>query len=117
MWHGFDLEGKNWLKPAMAVPSASSGSMVATILVSVSKYGYKEMVPYINERDASSLDAYKSTKLAEYFSIDTSCAFKNGHVNPNHIFELFGHFGGHDASQVHLLLLKHIARDPRFHMK
>ena len=36
MWHGFDLEGKNWLKPAMAVPSASSGSMVATILVSVS---------------------------------------------------------------------------------
>ena len=66
MWHGFDLEGKNWLKPAMAVPSASSGSMVATILVTVSKYGYKEMVPYINERDASSLDAYKSKKLAEY---------------------------------------------------
>ena len=89
-------------------------SMAEAILVSVSKYGYKEMVPFINERDAISLDAFKSTKLAECFTIDTSWAFVNGRANPNHIYELFGDFAGHKATQVMLLLLKHIARDPRF---
>ena len=51
------------------------------------------------------------------FTIDTSRAFKNGHTNPNHIFKLFGDFGGHKATQVRLLLLQHIARDPSFHMR
>ena len=95
---------------------ANKNSMAAAILASVSNYGYKEMVPYINERDSTSLNAYKKTKLAEYFRIDTSRAFKNGCANPNHIFELFGDFGGHDATQVRLLLLQHIARDPSYHM-
>ena len=90
--------------------NANRNSMAAAILASVSNYGYKEMVPYINERDATSLNAYKTTKLAEYFTIDTSCAFKNGRANPNHIFELFGDFGEHNATQVRLLLLQHIAR-------
>ena len=83
--------------------------MAEAILAIVSKFGYKEMVPYINERDVISLDTFKSTKLAEYFTIDSSLVFKNGRANPYHIFELFGDFGGHDASQVRLLLLKHIA--------
>ena len=91
-------------------------SMAEAILASISKYGYKEMVPFINERDAISLDAFKSTKLAECFTIDTSWAFVNGHANPNHIYELFGDFAGHEATQVRLLLLKHIARDPSFSM-
>ena len=52
--------------------------MAEAILASVCKYGYKEMLPYINERDAISLDAFKSTKLAEYFTLETSRAFKNG---------------------------------------
>ena len=49
--------------------------------------------------------------------LNTSHAFKNGCANPNHIFKLFGDFGGHDASQVRLLLLKHIARHPCFYMR
>ena len=92
-------------------------SMAAAILASVSRYGYKEMVPFINERDAFSLDTFKSTKLAECFTINTSRVFVNGHTNANHIYELFGDFAGHDATQVRLLLLKHIARDPGFHMR
>ena len=97
--------------------NANKISMAEAILASVSQYGYKDMVPYINARDAISVDAFKSTKLAEYFTIDASRAFKNGCTNPNHIFKLFGAFGGHVATQVRLLLLKHIARDPAFHMR
>ena len=92
-------------------------SMAAAILASVSRYGYKEMVPFINERDAFSLDTFKATKLSECFTIDTSRAFVNGRANANHVYELFGDFVGHDAIQVRLLLLKHIARDPGFHMR
>ena len=39
-------------------------SMAAAILASVSRYGYKEMVPFINERDAFRMDTFRSTKLA-----------------------------------------------------
>ena len=80
-------------------------SMAVAILTSVSKYGYKEMVPFINKRDAFNLDTFKSTKLAECFTINTSQAFVNGHANANHIYELFGDFAGHDATQVRLLPL------------
>ena len=104
------------MEPAM-VANVSKISTAQAILTSVSKYGYKEMVPFINERDATSLNALKSTKLSEYFILNTSHAFKNGRANPNHIFKLFGDFGGHDASQVRLLLLKHIGRHPCFHMR
>ena len=55
--------------------------------------------------------------MAEYFTINSSWAFKNERAIPYHIFELFGDFGGHVATQVRLLLLKHIARDPGFHMR
>ena len=41
----------------------------------------------------------------------------NGRANPNHIYKLFGDFAGYNATQVRLLLLKHIARDPSFHMR
>ena len=87
--------------------STNKLSMAAAILASVSKYGYKGMVPFINYRDAFSLDAFKSIKLAECFTIDTSQAFVNGRANSNHIYELFGDFAGHEATQVRLLLLKH----------
>ena len=97
-----------------AKANAGKISMVEAVLPSMSKYGYKEMVPYINEQDAISLDAFKSTKLAEHFIINTFRTFKNGCVNPNHIFELFRDFGRHDSTQVRLLLLKHIAVGPTF---
>ena len=79
--------------------------MAEELLASVSGFGYKQMVPFINERDAISLDAFKTTKLAECFVIDTSRAFVNGRANPNHIYELFGDFAGYTATQVRLLLL------------
>ena len=92
-------------------------SMAEELLASVSRFGYKQMVPFINERDAISLDTFKTTKLAECFIIDTSRAFVNGRANPNHIYDLFGDFARYTATQVRLLLLKHIARDPGFHMR
>ena len=91
--------------------------MAEELLASVNRFGYKQMVLFINERDAISLDASKTTKLAECFVIDTSRAFVNGPANPNHIYDLFGYFARYTATQVRLLLLKHIARDPGFHMR
>ena len=79
-------------------------------------HGYKVIVPFINERDAITLDKFKTTQLAEYFTIDTSRAFVNGRANSNHIYKLFGDLAGYTATQVRLLLLKHMAKDPGFHI-
>ena len=75
------------------------------------------MVPYINEHDAIGLDTFKTMKLAQVFAVDTSRAYKNGRANPSHLFEIFGHFSGHDAVEVCELLLEHIARKLRLPCK
>ena len=90
----------------MASTSSSSNSIAAELLSNITMYGYKEMVPFINECDAISLD--KTTKLAQVFRVDTSRAYKNGRVNPSHLFEIFGNFSGHDAVEVCELLLEHM---------
>ena len=75
------------------------------------------MVLYIHEHDAIGLDTFKTSKLSEYFAVDTSRAYKNGRANPSHLFELFGFFSGHDAIEVHEILLEHIARNLDFHVQ
>ena len=101
----------------MASTSSSSNSIAAELLSNITRYGYKEMVPYINECDAISLDTFKTTKLAQVFAVDTSRAYKNGRANPSHLFEIFGNFSRHDAVEVCELLLEHIARNLNFHVK
>ena len=109
------VEGR--LKPAMASTSSLSNSKAAELLSNIMKYGYKKMVPYINECDAVGLDTFKTSKLSQYFTVDTSCEYKNGKVNPSHLFELFRSFSGHEAIEVHEVLLEHIARNLNFHLE
>ena len=92
----------------MASTSSSSNSIAAELLSNITRYGCKDMVPYINERDAVGLDTFKTTKLAQVFAVDTSHAYKNGRANPSHLFEIFGHFSGHDVVEVCELLLEHL---------
>ena len=53
----------------MASTSSLSNSIAAELLSNITRYGYKEMVPYINERDAIGLDTFKTTKLAQVFTL------------------------------------------------
>ena len=80
-------------------------------------HNVKKMVPYIHEHDAIGLDTFKTSKLSEYFAVDTSHTYKNGRANPSHLFELFGFFSGHDTIEVHEILLEHIARNLDFHVQ
>ena len=72
------MKVKGRLKPAMASTSSSSNLIAAELLSNITKYGYKKMVPYINEHDAVGLDTFKTFKLSQYFAVDTSHAYKNG---------------------------------------
>ena len=99
----------------MASTSSSSNSIAAELLSNITKYGYKKMVPYINECDAVVLETFKSPKLGQLFAVDTSCTYKNGRANPGHLFEIFGNFSGHDVMEVCELLLEHIAKNLDFH--
>ena len=101
----------------MVSTSSLSNSIAAELLSNITRYGYKEMVLYINECDAIGLDTFKTTKLAQVFAVDTSHAYKNGRANPSYLFEIFSNFSGHDAVEVRELLLEHITRNLNFHVK
>ena len=53
---------QNWIEPAMAA-TWKKVSMAEELLASVSGFGYKQMVPFINERDAISLDTFKNNQV------------------------------------------------------
>ena len=116
-WQVSDCEGDSELKPAMASTSSSSNSIAAELLSNITKYGYKNMVPYISEHNVVGPDTFKSSKLGQLFAVDTSRTYRNGRANPSHLFEIFGHFSGHEAMEVREVLLEHIARNLDFHVK
>ena len=68
-------------------------------------YGYQKFRGVISEWDSISLDIYKASKWVNYFALDTSLTFKNGKVNPDHAYELFGSFNGLSAQEVRMHLL------------
>ena len=71
-------------------------------------YGYKKFCAVISECDSISLDFYKASKWVNNFTLDTSLMFKNGKVNPDHVYELFGSLDGLSAQEVRMHLLEYI---------
>ena len=68
----------------------------------------KKFCLYISEGDSISLEFYKASKWVNYFTLDVSLTFKNGKVNPDHVYELFGSFNGLSAKEVRMDLLEYI---------
>ena len=92
----------------MAANSGISTSMSAELMHKMNPYGYKKFCSYISERDSISLEFWKASKWVNYFALDTSLTFKNGKVDPNHVYELFGTFNGLSAQEVRMHLLEYI---------
>ena len=88
--------------------------MSAELMHKMNPYGYKKFCAFISECDSISLDFYKASKWVNYFALDISLTFKNGKVNPDHIYELFGNFDGLSAQEVRLHLLEYIYENTDF---
>ena len=56
----------------------------------------------------------ENSRWANYFTVDSSNIVKNGHANPNHVFDIFGLFSGHTGTEVHVKLLENIAAEMSF---
>ena len=82
--------------------------MSAELMHEMNPYGYKKFYAVISEWDSISLDFYKASKWVNYFALDTSLTFKNGKVNPDHVYELFGSFNGLSAQEVRNHLLEYV---------
>ena len=76
---------------------------------------YETYVAKLREDDAVTGENYKNSKWANYFMVDASNTVRNGKVNPNHLFELFGSFSSHTSTGVRIHLLKNIASDTSFY--
>ena len=97
----------------MAVQSVPT-SMSAELLQKMNPYGYKRFCAVLNERDSISLEFFKASKWVNYFALDTSLTFKNGKVNPDHVYELFGNYNGLSSRGVHSHLLEYICKNIDF---
>ena len=73
----------------MVAKSCVSTLMSAELMHKMNPYGYKKFCAVISEHD-------------------TSLMFKNGKVNPDHVYELFGSFNGLSAQEVRMHLLEYI---------
>ena len=76
----------------MVAKEGVSTSMSAELMHKMNPYGYKKFCEVISEQGSISLDFYKASKWVNYFTLDTSLTFKNGKVNPDHVYELFSSF-------------------------
>ena len=68
----------------------------------------KKFCSYISECDSISLRFWKASKWVNYFALDISLTFKNGKVNPDHVYELLGNLNGLSAQEVRMHLLEYI---------
>ena len=95
--------------------AGSTSSLAAELLHKISPMPYKTYVAKINECDAVTPDNFKNSRWANYFTIDLSNVVKNGHANPNHVFDTFGSFSGHTGTEVRVKLLENIAANMSFY--
>ena len=98
----------------MAANSGVSTSMSAKLMHKMNPHSYKKFCLYISEHDSISLEFWKASKWVNYFALDISLTFKNGKVNPNHVYELFGNFNGLSAQEVRMHLLEYIYKNIDF---
>ena len=76
---------------------------------------YKTYVAKLNKSDAVTPDNFKNSRWVNYFTVDSSNIVKNGHANPNHVFNIFGSFSGHTGTEVRVKLLENIATEMPFY--
>ena len=98
----------------MAASSGVSTLMSAELMQKMNPYGYKKFCSYISECDSISLEFYKASKWVNYFTLDVSLMFKNGKVNPDHVYELFSSFNGLSAKEVRMHSLEYIYENIEF---
>ena len=92
----------------MAAKNFVSTSKPAKLLSTMKPYGYKRYYASLTEGESISLEFFKASKWVNYFALDTYLTFKNGKVNPNHVYKLFGSFNGLNARNVRSDLLEYI---------
>ena len=95
--------------------ASSTSSLAAELLHKISPMPYKMYVAKINECDAVTADNFKNSRLANYFTVDSSNIVKNGRANPNHVFGTFGSFSGHTGTEVRVKLLENIVANMSFY--
>ena len=95
---------------ARSVPT----SMSTELMQNMNPYGYKKFCAVFAECDSISLEIFKASKWVNYFALDTSLMFKNGKVNPDDVYELFGNFNGLSDRGVRSHLLEYIYENINF---
>ena len=103
-------------KPAMAANKTKGALSIGEHIMPLNLFKYKRYVDVIKENEALSIEEFKKSDWAKYFTIDITYTFRNGKANPNHMFEIFANLSNNRATDVRVALLQNVADDVDFYM-
>ena len=75
-------------------------------------YKLRSLVPYLSPSDATTLEEFSNSKLAEDYYVETVNITCGKYENKNHLFDEFASFCGYDDSvYLRLDMLNHVAEN------
>ena len=79
----------------------ASISITKELLSLVSPYNYSEHIQCLDTDDFVTIRKFKSYDLGYLFNINKENCIRDGEINNDHLYELFGHYSEEDADAVH----------------
>ena len=87
---------------------AASTSMAEEVLAAIKLPNLKQIVAYLSENDAASVDTYVQSEYARDYAIDITNIHWGGEMHQGHVFDIYAEYSRKDSVQVRLDMLKFV---------
>ena len=92
---------------------AASSSMTEELLAAISLPNLKQIVAYLSENDAVTVDQYVQSAYAREYAIDITNIHWGGEMHPGHVYDVFADYCKQDSLQVRLDMLKFVTENQK----
>ena len=87
---------------------AASTSMAEEVLAAIKLPNLKQIVAYLSENDAVSVDTYVQSEYAREYAIDITNIHWGGEMHHGHVYDIYAEYSKKDSVQVRLDMLKFV---------
>ena len=92
---------------------AASSSMAEELLAAISLPNLKQIVAYLSENEAVTVDQYVQSDYAREYAIDITNIHWGGEMHPGHVYDVFAEYCKRDSVQVRLDMLKFVTENQK----
>ena len=90
---------------------AASTSMTEEVLAAIKLPNLKQIVAYLSENDAVSIDTYVQSEYAREYAIDITNIHLGGEMHYGHVYDIYAEYSKKDSVQVRLDMLQFVAEN------